>query len=78
MHLDWIFFIILLSAICWAYMKYIRPMVMNSIDGRQVLLESPANSSDFLLIIASSCLSYCPHAILLSNRDRILSIAWDG
>ena len=37
MHLDWIFFIILLSAICWAYIKYIRPMVMNSIDGRQVL-----------------------------------------
>lgn len=27
MHLDWILFIILLGAICWAYIKYIRPQL---------------------------------------------------
>lgn len=27
MHLDWILFIILLGAICWGYIKYIRPQL---------------------------------------------------
>jgi hypothetical protein len=27
MHLDWILFIILLAAICWGYIKYIRPQL---------------------------------------------------
>jgi len=27
MHLDWILFIALLAAICWGYVKYIRPQL---------------------------------------------------
>jgi len=27
MHLDWILFIALLAAICWGYIKYIRPQL---------------------------------------------------
>jgi hypothetical protein len=27
MHLDWILFIVLLGAICWGYIKYIRPQL---------------------------------------------------
>jgi hypothetical protein len=43
MHLDWILFIILLGAICWGYIKYIRPQLHQH---EEVRMRGPSSCSE--------------------------------